>query len=127
MKLLFKKEGKVIGDEFGHQHEEMLFESNRGFVRCCRSCGAFELRFGNAIIGMRLEELRLLTDTVSRLESEFTDESRPANDHAVIWLGHDGSGFRFRREEIAELHRLLAGARLFAMMSVDPSDLDSPC
>jgi hypothetical protein len=117
----------VLSDEFGHQHEEMLFESPGGFVRCCRLCGAFELRFGNAIIGMRLEELRLLTDTVARFEADFHSDTPPAHDHAVIWLGHEGSGFRFRREEIAELHRLLAGACLFATMLDPHPDPDSPC
>jgi hypothetical protein len=117
----------VLSDEFGHQHEEMLFESPRGFVRCCRVCGAFELRFGNAIISMRLDELCLLTDTVARFEADFAGERPPSHDHAVVWLGREGSGFRFRREEIAELHRLLAGARLFATMLDNPTDQDSPC
>jgi hypothetical protein len=115
-----------MADEgFDHLHEEMLFESKRGFVRCCRLCGAFELRFGNAIMALRLDELQLLTDSVRRLDDEFRTAQRPEHGHATIWLGAEGSGFRFRRDEIAELHRLLAGACLFAQLHAPTSEPDS--
>lgn len=110
---------------FDHPHEEMLFESKRGFVRYCRVCGAFELRFGNAILGLRNDDLRLITETVQLFDEEYRTGLRPDSAPSTIWLGHEGSGFRFRREEIAELHRLLAGAALFAQLHPSASEPDS--
>ncbi|BAH39842.1 MAG TPA: hypothetical protein DGD08_13160 [Gemmatimonas aurantiaca] len=115
-----------MAEEFPHVHEEMLFESRRGFVRCCRACGAFELRFGNAILSMNAADLSALTDTVAAYDTGRMRPGSTPSDHAVIWLGHNGAGFRFRREEVAELHRLLAGARLFANLGQDEDPEDAP-
>lgn len=111
---------------FDHPHEELLFESKRGFVRCCRVCGSLELRFGNAILGLRSDDLSLIIESVQRFDEEYRTGQRPDSAPSTIWLGHDGSGFRFRRDEIAELHRLLAGAALFAQLHPTTSEPDSP-
>lgn len=110
--------------DFGrtHPHDEMLFESRRGFVRCCRSCRQFELRFGNAILALTADDLLDLIETVAAYDSDDAHAGSTPNDHGVIWLGDSGAGFRFRRDEVAELHRLLAGARLFAQLN--PTDHD---
>lgn len=117
----------MAGDA-AHVHEEMLFESRRGFVRCCRGCGAFELRFGNAILSMDATELTELTHTVAAYDDAQRSPDAAGGQHAVVWLGHSGAGFRFRRDEVSELHRLLAGANLFAELGDyrrdDPNDRD---
>ncbi len=108
-----------------HSHEsdhgdELLFESPRGYVRHCRACGAFELRFGNAIVSLTPDDLEILCETVSGYDVAAAVEEPfggVARNYAVIWVGDTGTGFRFGRDEIAELHRLLAGARLFARLA----------
>lgn len=99
--------------------DEVLFESAHGYVRHCKTCGAYELRFGNAIVSLTSEDLDILCDTVADYDSEPVSEafSGSPENYAVIWVGDSGTGFRFGREEITELHRLLAGARLFARLA----------
>ena len=105
-------------------HDDTLFfESPRGAVRYCRGCCAYELRFGNAIIALDRAEFDELVETIAELDRppRAGDCTRPS--HAVVWLGESGNGFRFTPEELSELHRLIAGARLFA--SLPPADRSS--
>ncbi len=40
-------------------------------------------------------------------------------DHTIIWVGDSEAGYRFRREEVSELNRLLASARLLSNFRAD--------
>lgn len=111
-------------DEHSFQlHEELLFESHRGFVRCCRACGTFELRFGNVVMQLSADDFSLLHSTVAELDQPRDSDGPTARDHAIIWLGNDGTGFRFTRDEVVELHRLLSGALLLSHLPT--SDVSS--
>jgi len=91
---------------------DVVFETERGRVTHCACCGALEVRFGNALLALRPDEL---TDVLASVAASDT----PAAPHAdvpgrstVLYLGNTGCGWTFDADETAELHRLLAGAQL---------------
>ena len=102
-----------------HDHDAharaTLFETERGRVTRCGGCGALELRFGNALLAVRPEELA--TVLLAAL-AEAEADARAAAVHGVpaagvtLYLGDSACGWVFDRAESAELHRLVAGARL---------------
>lgn len=100
-------------------HSEQLFESDHGFVRYCRNCASFELRFGNAIMGLSPADLTDLCEMIAQFDVE-SPERRAPDEHSVVWVGNSGAGFRFTRPEISELNRLLSGATLFAELNRAP-------
>ena len=82
----------------------LLFETARGQVRCC---DRLELRFGNALLALGADEL-------PHVLRQLGEAERPAGagGEATLLLAESGCGWVFTRDELAELHRLAAGARL---------------
>ena len=99
----------------GNQYET-LFETGRGRLLHCRCCGALQLRFGNAVLGLNAEDFAPFRRTAAELERDAlaTDERGElhADARAVLYLGESGSGFAFDAGELTELHRLLEGGAL---------------
>ena len=92
-----------------------LFETEHGRVTQCADCGALEVRFGNALLAMRPEELGGVL--IAALAEADADHSGPAVHgtrvpEVTLHLGESGCGWVFDRQEAAGLHRLAAGAQL---------------
>ncbi|MDF1503741.1 hypothetical protein [Roseisolibacter sp. H3M3-2] len=81
-----------------------LFETAHGHVRTCACCPALEVRFGNALLALGPDDLPHVLDQLEAAESHECD--------VTLLMGETGSGWVFTADEAAELHRLVAGARL---------------
>ena len=93
-------------DDPHRRDAERLFETDRGHVSRCACCGTLEVRFGNALIALRDEEL---SDVVFALAESETDGGRR---ETILQVNETGCGWVFDQGEAAELHRLLAATRL---------------
>ena len=103
----------------GDDRYRPLFETDRGCVLHCDCCGGLQLHFGNAILGLGAPDFDPLRETIRTLEQDASEWSakraaaRGGRERATIFVGETGIGFAFDADELAELHRLLEGARLF--------------
>lgn len=108
-----------------------LFATARGRVVRCRCCAKAELRFGNALLRLDVDELPYLLGRLREADAPCADPAcadparrtsagrAPADvREATLLLGESGSGWAFTRDELAELHRLVAGALL--LLAVTP-------
>lgn len=100
------------------EHYTALFETSRGAVRRCQCCDCIHVHFGNALLVITDASLRDLHEIVAGFDA--ADDAAfahwPAGRVAIL-TGEVGTAFVFTREEIAELHQLLAGAQL--ILTVD--------
>lgn len=85
----------------------LLFETARGQVRRCVCCDRLEMRFGNALIALGADELPHVLRQLGEAEGP-----PGVGGEATLLLAESGCGWVFTRDEVAELHRLAAGARL---------------
>lgn len=98
---------------------EPLFETAHGRVRRCPCCDCLELRFGNALLALAVDELPTVLAQLGAAEREPAaggPAGGPATDRGhrevTLFVGDSGCGWVFTADETAELHRLVAGARL---------------
>lgn len=108
---------------------EPLFETDRGRVLHCDCCGGLQLHFGNAILGLNGTDFDPLRETIRALEEDAarppaTGRPRTGRERATLFVGDTGIGFAFDAGELAELHRLLEGARLFLDLHASPDGWD---
>lgn len=94
-----------------HRPNRTILETDRGFVRRCTCCDRIELRFGNALLGLSVDEMECVRSRLveAELAAGALVSPRPS---VVLMIGETASGWVFDREEVLELHRLLAGASL---------------
>lgn len=95
-----------MSDDIRDHRRETLFETEHGRVTRCGCCGALELRFGNALMALSVEELGPV------LLSALAEADVAPAPEVTLHLGETGCGWVFDRAEAAEMHRLAAGARL---------------
>lgn len=97
----------------GDGRYEVLFETDRGQLLHCGCCGALQLRFGNAVLGLNAEDFAPFRQTAAELERDALETAAAGqleeDARAVLYLGDSGSGFAFDAGELTELHRLLEG------------------
>jgi hypothetical protein len=72
-----------------------------------RPIDAVELRFGNAIMPLRCEELGRLRLILRERVSDHVPDSDSSAEHTVLWLGDEGVGVRFTRDESRRLLALV--------------------
>ena len=81
--------------------------SNVDRLQACSACDSVEIRFGNSIFPLQSSELDTLRSILrERIRSERPDGVSTA-EHTVIWLGEEGIGARFSRDESRRLLQLL--------------------
>jgi hypothetical protein len=103
----------------------VVFETTNGRVTRRPDCGCFELRFGNALIGLRADELDELLAAIVHADMMARQDARGISDRTTVLTFHDtGCGWVFSAPEAEEMHRLVAGALLLA--NLPPSSLPSP-
>ncbi|MGV3711200.1 MAG: hypothetical protein ACO1Q7_20435 [Gemmatimonas sp.] len=83
-----------------------------------------ELRFGNAVIALVDDELDQLLDAVAAFDGSAEGATDHPMEHALIYIGNTGNGYRFSRPQITELHRLLVGAQLLLQLKGNPATAD---
>lgn len=97
-----------------HDAASTVFETERGRVARCACCGGLEIRFGNAVLALADDD-ELTTVLDALVASELPGRG------ALLRLGDTGCGWAFDAAEVAELHRLVAGARLMLDVSIRAS------
>lgn len=93
-------------------HRASLFETTHGNVRRCNCCSRLEVRFGNALMALGVDDLPHVLDQLGAAESHVTQPVAEAPGEVTLLLGESGSGWVFSAEEAVELHQLVAGAQL---------------
>lgn len=68
---------------------------------------AVELRFGNAIMPLRCEELGRLRLILRERVADHVPDGESSAEHTVLWLGDEGVGVRFTRDESRRLLALV--------------------
>lgn len=91
-----------------------LFETAHGRIDRCACCDRLELRFGNALLALAPAELPevLLHLGVADGGPAGGLATHGRRREVTLFLGDSGCGWVFSADETAELHRLVAGARL---------------
>ncbi len=105
---------------------DIVFATEAGTVRRCSQCGALQLRFGNGLLGLAPSDLGHLLKSVAAYDHDGAAATGDPREHAVFHFGDTGIGFRFTRDEVAELHRLLSGTQLLLEMRQAPSSSFPP-
>lgn len=82
--------------------------SPRGVLDYCQPGACVRLRFGNAVLQLDTEELETVLDMVAMHDIDGEPAGGHATEHALIDIGDTGASFAFTRDEVAELHLLLA-------------------
>lgn len=90
----------------------LLFETEHGRVRRCDCCDTLRIHMGNAMMAAEPEGYAQLLETVAAFDRGDTPLGPWPAGRALLHLGDSGAAFAFTPAEIAELHRLLAGAQL---------------
>lgn len=97
----------------GESGYEVAFETGSGRLLHCACCGALQLRFGNAVLGLNAGDFGPFRETVADLERDALETAAAGrldeDARAVLYLGDTGTGFAFDAGELTELHRLLEG------------------
>lgn len=109
----------------------LVFETVRGRVRRCDCCDTLRVHFGAALMSADPAGFEGLFETVAAFDRGETPLGPWPEGHALLHVGESGAAFAFTPPEIAELHRLLAGARLMLELGLggsgdgDESDTDA--
>ena len=90
----------------------LLFETERGRVRRCDCCDTLRVHLGNVLMAIEPEAVEGVLETVGAFDRGDTPLGPWPEGHALLHVGDSGAAFALAPFEIAELHRLLAGARL---------------
>jgi hypothetical protein len=90
----------------------LVFETAGGRVRRCDCCDTLRVHFGAALLAVDTAGFATLLDTVAAFDRGDTPLGPWPEGHALIHVGETGAAFAFTPAEIADLHRLLSGARL---------------
>jgi len=101
---------------------QLLFETRHGRVRRCDCCDTIRVHFRNAALAVGPDDLAQLLDVVSAFDRGETPLGPWPEGHALLHVGESGVALAFTPTEVAELHRLLAGARLFLDLGAVPPD-----
>lgn len=80
-----------------------------------------ELRFGNAVIGLIDDDLDQLLQAVATFDASSQGATDHPLEHALVYIGHSGNGYRFSHPQVSELHRLLVGAQLLLGLDGNPA------
>ena len=101
----------------------LLFETEHGRVRRCDCCDTLRVRLGNALLAVDGDDFGQLLGVVAAFDRGETPLGPWPEGHALLHVGDSGVALAFTPDEIAELHRLLAGARLLLDLgSAPPAD-----
>ena len=103
----------------------LVFETGRGRVRACDCCDTLRVHFGTALMSADTAGFAALLDTVAAFDRGDTPLGPWPEGHALLHVGDTGAAFAFTPVEIAELHRLLAGARLMLELGPTADDPDT--
>jgi hypothetical protein len=98
----------------------LLFETERGRVRRCDCCDTIRVHLGNALLAVDADGFAQLVDTVAAFDRGDTPLGPWPEGHALVHVGDSGVALAFTPAEVAELHRLLAGARLMLDLGSAP-------
>ena len=90
----------------------LLFETAAGRVRRCDCCDTLRVHLGNAMLAVDADGFGQLVETVAAFDRGDTPLGPWPEDRALLHVGDSGVALAFTTDEVAELHRLLAGARL---------------
>lgn len=107
-----------------HHPSRVVFESQNGSVLRCATCGGMELRFGNAVIALIDDDLDQLQRAVATFDASSQGATGHPMEHALVYIGNSGNGYRFSHPQVSELHRLLVGAQLLLGMDGNPATAD---
>jgi hypothetical protein len=99
---------------------QLLFETERGRVRRCDCCDTLRVHLGNAVLAVDAEDFAQLLDAVAAFDRGDTPLGPWPEGRALLHVGDSGVALAFTPGEIAELHRLLAGARLLLDLGSAP-------
>lgn len=96
-----------------------LFETENGRVLRCLCCGVLHVRFGNVLLALAFEDFEWLQQTTADLDCHpyLSDVWRFGP--GTIRVGDSGVSLILTRDEMVELHQLLAGARLLLDVGSD--------
>ena len=97
----------------------LVFETARGRVRRCDCCDTLRVHVGTALMSADPAGFDGLLETVAAFDRGDTPLGPWPEGHALLHVGETGAAFAFTPVEIAELHRLLAGARLMLELGLD--------
>jgi len=100
----------------------LLFETGRGRIRRCDCCETIRVHMGNALLEVDVDGFGELLDSVAAFDRGDTPLGPWPEGHALLHVGDSGVALAFTPAEVAELHRLLAGAQL--MLDLAPPDAD---
>lgn len=90
--------------------EELLHQSDKGFVVHCSCCDQFQIGFGNAIIVLCRAHFRSLHESLEGMDPHKTPEEAMPNGKTHVIKSSCHSFMAFDSEEMAELQELLDGA-----------------
>lgn len=100
----------------------LVFETAGGRVRRCDCCDTLRVHFGAALMSADPAGFDALLATVVAFDRGDTPLGPWPEGHALLHVGETGAAFAFTPVEIAELHRLLAGAKLMLELGIGGPD-----
>jgi hypothetical protein len=100
----------------------LVFETGNGRVRRCDCCDTLRVHLGNAMLAVDADGFGQLLENVAAFDRGDTPLGPWPADRALLHVGDSGVALVFTTDEIAELHRLLAGARLMLDLAPPTDD-----